>query len=477
MKTTIYTAAIALLGLASCQSKPNYTQVYTTENQNWVTETVEAAKGATTIAAEVNLTNTAQTILGFGGCFNELGWVSLSELSEADRDGIIKELFAPDFGANLTICRMPVAANDFARDWYSYNETDGDLAQKNFSIDNDRETLIPFIHEAQKQNPDIKIWASPWSPPSWMKHNKHYASRSFIMDGPDIYGNDFSNGLAKENEGREGTDMFITTPEYLESYALYFSKFIDAYRAEDINIYGVMPQNEFNSDQVFPSCCWTPGGLATFIGDYLGPKMEEQGVEVMLGTMERPNYLLLDTIMQHKEAAKYITAAGFQWAGKDALVDFGKAYPELTLIQTEQECGDGKNDRAGFLHSWGLMKHYLRGGVSIYDYWNISLKEGGYSRWGWQQNSLVVVDPATKEYRYTPEFYLLKHFSNFVKKGAKLVEVTGQSEDILAFENLDGSVVVVAFEPTGADTTLELTIKGEVYSLALKAGSLNTFVL
>ena len=109
----------------------------------------------------VDVTKTAQTIDGFGTCFNELGWTSLSLLDETVRESILKEMFAPGVGANFTICRMPVAANDFAIDWYSYNETEGDFEMKNFSIDHDRATLIPFIQGAQRYNPNIKIWASP----------------------------------------------------------------------------------------------------------------------------------------------------------------------------------------------------------------------------------------------------------------------------------------------------------------------------
>ncbi|WP_372776451.1 hypothetical protein [Mangrovibacterium sp.] len=97
----------------------------------------------------------------------------------------------------------------------------------------------------------------------------------------------YQNDLPLDREGKEGTDMFIQEDRYLQAYATYFSKFIDAYRIEGIDIFGVMPQNEFNSAQVFPSCCWTAAGLANFIGKYLGPAMQEQGVEVIFGTMER----------------------------------------------------------------------------------------------------------------------------------------------------------------------------------------------
>ena len=211
----------------------------------------------------VDVTKTAQTIDGFGTCFNELGWTSLSLLDETVRESILKEMFAPGVGANFTICRMPVAANDFAIDWYSYNETEGDFEMKNFSIDHDRATLIPFIQGAQRYNPNIKIWASPWCPPSWMKWNKHYASRSTTalakrlkkrQTGEETFMfRVVDNELPEDRQAFEGADAFIQKDAYFKAYALYFSKFIDAYRQEGIDIFGVMPQNEFNSDQPYPA--------------------------------------------------------------------------------------------------------------------------------------------------------------------------------------------------------------------------------
>lgn len=415
-----------------------------------------------------------QQIKGFGACFNELGWTSLSELSDKDRDDIIKELFEPDFGANFTICRMPLGANDFSRNWYSYNEVKDDFNMYNFSIDNDYATLIPFIKSAQGYNPNLKIWASPWCPPSWMKHNSHYAS---AYTGED-YKETYRNGLPKDKIGYEGTDMFIMEPEYLQAYALYFKKFIQAYRNEGIDIFAVMPQNEFNSAQIFPSCCWTAKGLSTFIGDYLGPALMDEKVEIMLGTVERANYLLVDSVLKHPTASRYVCGVGFQWAGKGAVADIRKRYPDLPLYQTEQECGNGKNDLEGLKHSWGLLKHYIDNGVSVYDYWNISLLKGGISRWGWAQNSLVVVDPENKSYNYTLEYYLMKHISHFVKPGAYNLNVSGDAGVFsLAFENPDQSIIAVIMETDGKDKNVSIMNNGESKSFFIKANSINTIKL
>jgi O-Glycosyl hydrolase len=107
----------------------------------------------------------------------------------------------------------------------------------------------------------------------------------------------YNNHLPADRQGREGTNMFIQQEAYFKAYAKYFSKFIDAYQKEGVRIAMVMPQNEFNSCQIFPSCTWTAQGLATFVGKYLGPAMERKGVEVMFGTMERPAEALVDTIL------------------------------------------------------------------------------------------------------------------------------------------------------------------------------------
>ncbi|MDZ7615047.1 MAG: hypothetical protein U5K51_16145 [Flavobacteriaceae bacterium] len=250
-------------------------QVTTTEKEAWITK--EFKSGPVTKAGQdvqLLVNNKLQTMDGFGACFNELGWTALSSLSENDRAFILKELFAPDFGANFTIARMPVGANDFSRNWYSYNENDGDFKMERFSIENDLETLVPFIKSAQRYNPELDIWASPWSPPSWMKYNKHYA----CAVSPETLEAKFRNDLMADKQGAEGSNMFVQEKKYFDAYALYFSRFIDAYREQGIHVSMVMPQNEFNSCQIFPSCTWTAKGLAEFIGKYLGPEMKKKKV-------------------------------------------------------------------------------------------------------------------------------------------------------------------------------------------------------
>ncbi len=489
IKKLSITASIVLSSTVYAQQAISW--VSSSPEKQWVTESTRLLVKKKTIVAdiEINTTKTQQSIEGFGACFNELGWTSLSNLSPKDRESIMRELFKPNTGANFTLCRMPLGANDFSRKWYSYNETDNDFDMKHFSIANDYETLIPFIKNAQKYNRSLKLWASPWSPPTWMKYNKHYASKPVpdVSTWPkddlqklrDNWGMDFkgiSNGMKPEQQMYEGTDMFIQDEKYFKAYSLYFSKFIDAYKKEGIPIGMVMTQNEFNSDQVFPSCTWRASGLVKFVS-YLGPEMKKKGVNIFFGTMERPNISLVDTLLTDPLSKNYIKGVGFQWAGKEAIAGIHKKYPNISLYQTEQECGNGYNDWKYCTYAWSLMKHYFSSGAKAYMYWNISLNEGGVSTWGWHQNSLVIVDTLTKTYKYSYEYYLMKHLSHYVKPNAKKLATGGAFNDLLAFVNPDKTIVIVMNNAENQDKTIHVKINGKVLSPTLKANTVNTIMV
>ncbi len=417
----------------------------------------------------VDLSATAQTMEGIGGCFNERGWTALEKLSEADRESVLKELFDPTAGARFTLCRMPIGANDFALGPYSYDETKGDLELKHFSIENDRKTLVPFIHAAQRYQPKLRLWASPWSPPSWMKRNGFYAeapARGGMKD----------NGIRPDQIGHEGEDMFLLEEPYLAAYAKYFGRFIDAYKAEGISVGMVMPQNEFNSAQNFPSCTWTPEGLAKFVR-HLGPEMSKRDVKVFFGTLERGDPKMLRTVMEDAESGKYISGVGVQWAGKNALPMIHEEFPKLKVYQSEQECGDGSNSWSYTGYCWQLMKHYLRSGASAYLYWNISVDQGGMSTWGWRQNGLVSVDDATKTFRYNPDYYLLKHLSHFVDVGAKRLETTGTCDDALGFVNPDGMLVFLLRNELPQVRFVEIKAGGSSVVAQLQPDSINTVTM
>jgi glucosylceramidase len=416
---------------------------------------------------EIRLDQPQQKIDGFGGAFTEKGWEALAALSPAKRKAAMGALFGKD-GAAFNLCRTPIGANDISRKWYSYNETDGDFAMANFSVDNDRDTLIPYISMARETAPELTVWASPWSPPTWMKKGKHYAQGAAWPGQADT-------GIKPDQYGKEGSDSFILEDRYLAAYALYFRRYIEQYRAAGIPISMVMPQNEFNSAQPFPSCCWTPEGLARFI-PFLGKEMGSLGVDIFFGTLERPKADLLGRVLADPKAASFIKGVGVQWAGKGALSDIHKKYPELTVWGSEQECGVGTNDWHYARYAWGLMKQYFLNGAGAWHYWNMVMPNGGMSGWGWPQNSLISVDPKVGTFRFNPEYYLIRHASHFIERGA--VRLPTESyfgfENQLAFRNPDGRVVLLIQNDMAQAQRVRVKIGENQLNLLLPADSFNT---
>ncbi len=342
----------------------------------------------------------------------------------------------------------------------------GDYDMKNFSISRDENRLIPYIKMARAINPHLQIWASPWCPPSWMKTNNHYACSA---------SKDF-NDLPENRQGAEMKTQFRMEDKVLKAYALYFQKFIEAYAALGIPIYAVHPQNELNSCQVFPSCIWRPEDIARFIGGYLGPQFESAGLNtsIFMGTVERPQIERVDTILQNAAAKKYIRGVGFQWAGKDAIPLVHKKYPELLLMQTETECGDGSNDWKAARHTWELMRHYFSNGANAYMYWNMVLDETGKSQWGWKQNSMISINRKTGQVVYNPEFYLMKHLAAYVSPGAYYLPV--DNPNCLAFRDKEQTILLL-FNPLEKENVIKIRIHSMDYAIPLPAGSFNTLIL
>ena len=412
----------------------------------------------------------AQTMTGFGGAFSEKSWQALQILPERARGEVLDALFA-DSGAGFTMGRTPIGANDMARGWYSYDETPGDFALDHFSVDNDRTSLIPYLRAALERQPKMNIWASPWSPPTWMKTNGHYAQAPAWPGQP-------SNGLKPEQARHEGQDVFVQEDRYFDAYARYFRRYVEAYRAAGVPVGMVMPQNEFNSAQPFPSCCWTPEGLARFI-PHLGREMGQIGVDIFFGTLERGNADLLSKVLADPAAGPLIKGVGVQWAGKGALAVIQSRHPTLTLWGSEQECGLGGNNWHYARYGWQTMRQYFNAGASAWHYWNMVAQPGGWSGWGWPQNSLVTVDPVTRAYRFNPEYYLLKHLSAFVKPGAKRLPAVSffGFENQLAFKNPDGSVVIVAQNDMSEPLRLRFKLDDKLITAVLPLDSFNTIVV
>ena len=420
--------------------------ISTTEKDKWSSaNTFSDEKGI-----EINIgEELGKPIFGWGCCISELHAIALSTLSKDDQKAIMDELFGED-GCGFNYCRLSVGANDFAESWYSYNETDGDYEMKNFSIDRDKKWIIPTIKEAQKRSSELMFFASPWSPPTWMKFPKVY------------------------NFGR-----LVQTDENLKAYALYFKKFVEAYAKEGIKISQIMPQNEFFADQKFPSCVYNEQQMENFVANYLIDELD--GIaDVWMGTINAPglddchstHISYIAKFMQNEKIKNNIKGAAFQWAGKASIMPAYEDYPELDSINSEWQCGDGKNTWEYAMYGYELFHHYFKFGARANVYWNMALDNDGMSSWGWHQNSLVKVENG--KYTYTPDYYMVKHFAHFVKRGAVMLKTQGSfSSNTTIFKNPDGSLVAVVLNPF--DEQKVLTIKDKNY--VLKPRSFNTMIL
>lgn len=439
---------------------------YTTQSEKWVKGNNALLKPSDLKAdITINLEEKLQQINGFGACFNELGWEALLSLQEKERNKIITDLFSGE-GVNFTLCRMPLGSNDYSLSYYSYNDVPEDFEMKNFNIDRDRYILIPYIKAAKKVNPGLKIWASPWSPPAWMKANNHYAMGA----------NTKVKQMLPEKTIANNATAFKMENRYLEAYSLYFSKFVQAYKKEGIDISFVMVQNEPIYQPHWQSCTWRPEDLAFFIGRYLGPQFQKDSIEseIWLGTVNSSDPNFVRKIVDDKDAKKYIKGIGFQWDAKRAIGTIHKEYPNYSIMQTESECGNGENNWRSAVYTWSLIYQYLSNGANSYMYWNMVLDNSGNSTWGWKQNMMISINKETGEVVYTPEYFLMKHLSHFVLPGAYRLKTTGNIDN-LAFLNPNGEIVLMLVNQEKNDKDINISVNEKTMSIKLKGESINTF--
>ena len=425
--------------------------ISSTENELWSTNNRLSKDAADTDSKILIGKPIGKPLYGWGCCISEICAKAVLELAKDKQNAIFDELFGKEH-CGFDYCRLSIGANDFAESWYSYDETEGDYAMGHFSIDRDRKYILPAIREAQKRSSELHFFASPWSPPTWMKFPKVC------------------------NYGR-----LVETDDNLKAYARYFRRYLEEYAKNGIRIEQICFQNEFISDQKFPSCLWSPALIEKFLDGYL---IDEIGdlAEIWFGTYNGPEtdarasytryYQYVGSVMQNKKCREHIKGIAFQWAGKFAIAQAAEDYPEVAFIHSEGECGDGNNTWDYAMYTYEMYHHYFKNGARANVYWNMALDNDGLSSWGWRQNSLISVKNG--EYRYNPEFYLVKHFAKFVKRGAVMLATTGDfSSNTTVFENADGSRVAVIVNPFGFEKTVSL----ENTSYTLKPRSFNTIVL
>jgi len=189
--------------------------------------------------------NKFQDILGFGGCFSDAACYVINQLHQPLRDQLLHEMFHPS-EMGLSVNRTCIGAADSAATLYSYDDGDADPELKRFSIDHDREYILPILRRVREINPDTFYFSSPWSPPGWMKWNKS------MLGG-------------------------AMSRQYFASYAQYFLKFLQAYAAAGVPINAITTQNEIDTDQhgQMPACTWSQENETEFITDHLGPLFEK----------------------------------------------------------------------------------------------------------------------------------------------------------------------------------------------------------
>jgi glucosylceramidase len=429
----------------TCQA-PICTLVTSTDGAYFTTGVPVTEVTSGTADVTVDESAAAQTWEGFGGAFNERGWSSL--IDAGLQDEALPLLFGED-GCRFVFGRIPIGASDYALDRYTLDETAGDYQLEQFSLDRDRLRLIPYVRAAQALNPNIRFWACPWTPPTWMKLGATAGPSPSPFDGSTMMDND----------------------AILQAYARYLTRFVSEYESEGISIATVSPQNEPSYEQHYPSCRWTPALYTKFVGEYLGPTLNAAGVstKVMLGTLSKDtsepndNEVAL-SVRDDARASEFIGVIGLQWDMLSVAAHMTRQTTGLPLWQTEHQGGNypfsesglpisyqttAPNDQAYAVESWGRIKNWIKAGVNAYYAWNMVLDKAGQgidTTTAWSQNALLVVDGG-KLIR-TPAYYVFRHLSQFVAPQARVLGST--DDDALTFKNPDGSIIAVVYNGDAA---------------------------
>jgi glucosylceramidase len=463
--------------------------VTSAQNAYWnTTGTLSESTANPTVT--VNDTQAAQTWEGFGGSFNELGWSFLT--TQAMKDAAIRLLFSATDGANLVWGRIPMGASDYARNRYTLADTmsggsndpvaasgeanrpPADTALATFSLTRDGEMLIPYIKAAQMLKPSIRFWASPWTPPVWMK-------TGYKTNG----GN---GGTAMRPSYFDGGNM-RNDAAMLAAYAQYFVRFVEGYKAQGINVEIVSPQNEPGYDQNYPSCLWDSATYTAFIAQHLGPAMMglNSPVKVMLGTMSnagdggRNDLDIANAVLANTTARGFLSVGGVQWGALDR-INSGTMLGGLPIWATEHKCGNypwnpsgspaynntqAPNDHAYAVESWGYLRNAIRNGrVTSYSAWNMVLDRlglGNDTTRDWKQNALLVANNG--QVTPTPFYHVFRHMAQYAAPGATVVGTTGG--DAIAFKNPDGSLVAVMYNSGAANPNYVVAIGGRRLQFAM----------
>jgi glucosylceramidase len=413
------------------------------------------------VRIDVRPDHTYQTIDGFGAAMTDSSaWVLTHLLNTRQRRTLMRTLFSPDQGIGISYLRVPMGASDFsASGRYSYNDlpagqTDPD--QTHFSIDHDRAYILPELREARVFNPALRLMATPWSAPGWMK-----TSGSMI-----------GGSLA---------------PQWSASYALYFQKFIQAYAAEGLPIDTLSLQNEpLYVPGDYPGMGMSASQQADLIRNHFGPLFASAGIDTKILAYDHnwdvPGYPL--EVLGDPQANQYVAGSAFHGYGGNvaAQSDVADAYPDKGIYFTEFSGGDWAPDFADNLVAFA--ENQFIGGTRNYAknvlLWNLALDENHGPHDGGCTNcrGVVTVNSATGAVTFNEEFYSIAHASKFVQPGAVRISSSTQAGvlDAVAFRNPDDSEVLLSVNPTNQMQTLRVVWEGEHFAYNVPAKSLATFV-
>ena len=406
----------------------------------------------------VDTTRMFQTMEGFGGAFTEAAAVTWLKLGPVQRAAVLRDCFDAAQGHGYTLCRVHINSCDFSLGNYAHVEQAGDTRLSSFSIDRDRQALLPMIKAAQAvARQPIKLLASPWSPPAWMK----------------------SNG--QMNHGGH------LRPEYRAAWAQCYVRFIQEYALEGVPIWGVSVQNEPMATQRWDSCIYSAEDERDFVRDHLGPALAAAGLaDVRIVIWDHNRDLMVErasVVYADAEAARYVWGTGFHWYGEnhfDHVQMVHDAWPDKHLLFTEG-CQEGGPHHG----SWDLGERYAHSMINDLNRWtvgwidwNLLLDEhGGPNHVGNHCSAPILADTVQGNFAHQSSYHYIGHFARFVKPGARRVLCAATRADLeaTAFVNPDGSIAVVVLNRTESAQAFALRCAAQVLGAELPARSIATY--
>jgi len=430
---------------------------YTNPKQRFTAgQPIQWQAAATTISADslrIVSRNKFQDILGFGGCLTDASCYLIDQLHKPLREQLLHELFhASELG--LSVNRTCIGAADSAATLYSYDEGDADPELKRFSIDHDREYILPILRRVYEINPDTFYFSSPWSPPGWMKWNKSMLGGSMNR-------------------------------QYLAAYAQYLLKFVQAYAAAGVPIRAITTQNEADTDQhgQMPACTWSQETETEFVIDHLGPLFEKTNTPTQIWFLDH-NFVYWGRVtsqLDDPDFRRYTHSVAWHAYTGDASMasKVHAAHPEAEMYYTE---GSTDYNDPHYQDDWtkwsktytDVITNWCRAAVA----WNVATDERGKPNIGpYPCGGILIINPRTQEIIRSGQYWALSHFSRAIRRGARRIESQSQAPNLshVAFENPDGQSVLILTN-LGVARTVQVNLGLHTASVSLEENSIATLV-